>query len=175
MKLHKDSHLDHGITDAQLGNLLQRFEGRTGFFIATVELPAELGNVPCALFGPAVGDEPVAESEVVYRKRGDRQWSSRLIECAHPRRSRRVTVIAGPHDGEGCVLYTAYGGPQAPREPGDIRLEMEKLHEDRAGLHDMSDGYKTIQAKIVALREKRAESDEFWSKHALIDVVEVKS
>src|SRR5690242_12235308 len=106
MKLHKDSHLDHGITDAQLGNLLQRFEGRQGFFIATVDLPDELGDVPCSLFGPAVGDQPVDEHEVVYRTRGDRKWTSRIIETAYPRRSRKVTVIAGPHDGEDCVLYT---------------------------------------------------------------------
>lgn len=71
-----------------------------------------------------------------------------------------------------CILYTAYGvtSPDmaaAPREPGDIRREMEKLHEDRAGLHDMSEEYKTIQAKIVALREKRAEADAFWAVHGL--------
>ena len=59
MKLHKDSHLDHGITDAQLGHLLQRFEGRREFFVATVELPSNLGDVPLGLFGPIVGDEPV--------------------------------------------------------------------------------------------------------------------
>ena len=33
-----------------------------------------------------------------------------------------MTVVAGPHDGHPCVLYTAYGGPIAPREPWDPAL-----------------------------------------------------
>lgn len=36
-----------------------------------------------------------------------------------PRQVRTVTVIAGPHDGQPCVLFTAFGGPLAPQEPGD--------------------------------------------------------
>lgn len=157
MKIHKDSHLDHGISDAVLGNLLQRFEGRKGFFIATVELPADFGSVPCSLFGPEMGDEPVPESEVVYRKRGDRKWTSRIIEVAHPRTSRKVTVIAGPHDGEDCVLYTVYGGPQAPQEPGDLAAQIEAAQ---------------LAGKSAAdLEERLHTSKKFWSKHALIEVV----
>ena len=50
-----------------------------------------------------------------------------------------MTVVAGP-DGEiPCRLYTCYGGPCAPREPGDTSL---------------SD-------------EERAESLAFWLQHAL--------
>lgn len=71
-----------------------------------------------------------------------------------------------------CILYTAYGVATldvaaSPREPGDIRKQMEELHEKRAGLHDMSEEYKTLQAQIIALREKRTESDTFWAQHAL--------
>jgi hypothetical protein len=119
VKLHKDSHLDHALTDAHVAYIMERFGDYQAFFIVTVDLPDDLAPLPCALMGPLVGDEPVPESEVTYRKRGDRAWESRTIECAYPRTSRKVTVIAGPHDGESCVLYTAYGGPCAPQEPGD--------------------------------------------------------
>ncbi len=87
------------------------------------------------------------------------------------------TMDCVPCDGTGkvkhdCILYTAYGVATpdmaaAPREPGDIRKQMEELHVQRAGLHDMSEEYKTLQAQIIALREKRTESDAFWAQHAL--------
>lgn len=89
------------------------------FFIETIELPPELGDVRCDLYGPAVGLPPVPESEVHYQMRSNRSYESRCILVAYPRTSRMVTVIAGPHDGEPCVLFTAYGGPIAPQEPGD--------------------------------------------------------
>lgn len=65
--------------------------------------------------------------EVFLDRRGDRSWESRLVR-ATPVQTRLVTVVAGPHDGSPCVLYTAYGGPQAPREPGDpnIRDDAER-------------------------------------------------
>jgi hypothetical protein len=157
MKLHKDSHLDHGINDAQLGNLLQRFEGRTGFFIATFDLPDGLGDVPCALFGPLVGDEPVPESEVVYRNRGEREYPSRIIETAYERRTRKVTVIAGPHGDETCILYTAFGGPQTPQEPGDLVAQIAEAQKKGKNTAELWERLKT--------------SREFWSQHALIEVV----
>lgn len=119
MKLHKDSHLDHGLTDRQLALVLERYGDHQGVFAVTFELPEGYGDLPCDLRGPALGDAPIPESEVVYRRRSDRAWPSRVLEVAYPRRTRLVTVIAGPHDGEPCVLYTCYGGPQAPQEPGD--------------------------------------------------------
>jgi hypothetical protein len=168
MKLHTDSHLDHALTQAQIDYLVSLFSERDAFFIETVTLPEDLGTVPCGLYGPIMGDAPVTESQVFYAKRGARAYNSRMRNSdAAPRHVRTVTVIAGPHDGLACVLYTAFGGPCAPREPGDVRREMEVLHEQRAGLHDMSDEYKAIQSKIVALREKRAESAAFWAEHAL--------
>jgi hypothetical protein len=119
MKLHHDSHLDHGLTQDQIAHIFERFADRAAFFIETIELPAALGRVTCDLMGPIVGDAPIPESEVLYFKRGAREWNSRMIEVAYPRTSRLVTVIAGPHDGEPCVLFTAYGGPLAPQEPDD--------------------------------------------------------
>lgn len=152
---HRDSHVDHGLTEAQLQYLLGRFAERDGFFIETVELPEDLGTVPCGLWGPTMGDPQVGEDAVVHVPRGVRAWTSRLVERP-TRPTRLITVIAGPHaetclhcGGSGscvsldipyganpmtyacsvcdrtgtkkhaCVLYTAFGGPPSPQEPGD--------------------------------------------------------
>lgn len=135
-----DSHLDHGLTPEQVEYIRTTFLERSSFFIETITLPAELGTVPCALRGPALGEPPVPESLCVWVQRGSRAWASRTIPNP-PARSRLVTVVAGPHGDQPCVLYTAYGGPQAPREPGDPAL-----------LDDV---------------DARAASDEFWAVHAL--------
>jgi hypothetical protein len=118
MERHAESHVDHGLTSAQLEWLLDRFADRDSFFIETVELPDELGTAPCGLYGPDMGDEPVPESEVRYANRGEREWPSRLVDRPD-RPTRMVTVIGGPHDGHACILYTAYAGPCAPQEPRD--------------------------------------------------------
>lgn len=118
MQQHKDSHVDHHLTAAQLAYVLDRFADQRAFFMTTIELPDTLGTVPCGLYGPLMGDEAIDEAQVSYAARGDRAWTSRLV--AQPsRQTRQVTVIAGPHDDLPCVLYTVYGGPQAPQEPGD--------------------------------------------------------
>lgn len=153
MKRHAASHFDHGLTEAQIAYLLQRFADRVVFFIETVELPEELGTVPCGLHGPIVGGAPVAEREVTYAQRGTRPWTSRLVDRP-PHHVRTVTVVAGPHEetcptcgghgvytarlpldttcascgGEGkvkhtCIVYTVYGGPVAPQEPCDPRCK----------------------------------------------------
>lgn len=115
---HEDSHVDHGLTEAQLDHLLARFADREGFFLETITLPPELGTVPCGLYGPMMGDPAIREDEVIRARRGERAWDSRLVDLP-PRQQHEVTVIAGPHDGHPCVLYTAFGGPAAPQEPGD--------------------------------------------------------
>jgi hypothetical protein len=122
MKITKDSHLDHHITPEQKAYVLEQFGSRDEFFIETLTLPEALGTVPCGLHGPLMGDDPVPETEVRYAARGDRIGESRL--CKRPvRPTDQLTIIAGPHDGERCVLYTAFGGPVAPREPFDPGLE----------------------------------------------------
>lgn len=123
------SHVDHGLTEAQLAHILERFAVRRAFFIETFELPEALGKAPCLLYGPMMGDPPT--SAAFEMQRGDRTWWTPVIE-APARMTRMVTVIAGPHDQgyEGtveyrasriipCVLYTAYAGPCAPQEPDD--------------------------------------------------------
>ena len=114
---HRNSHVDHDLTEAQLRYLLDRFADRRAFFIETITLPTELGTVPCGLYGPLMGDLAISEDEVTYSRRGERVWDSRLIALP-TRQQHEVTVIAGPHDGHACVLFTAFGGPSAPQEPG---------------------------------------------------------
>jgi len=150
---HKDSHVDHGLTEGQLHYLLDRFAERASFFIETISLPSDLGTAPCGLYGPMMGDAAIGEDEVTYARRGTRAWDSRLIDLPL-RQQHDVTVIAGPHEEEcstcqgsgrvpgtgpgfgaslpcpaghcaggkvkhACILYTAFGGPLAPQEPGD--------------------------------------------------------
>jgi hypothetical protein len=149
MQRHKDSHLDHSLTAEQVAFLLKVFADRTAFFIETIELPEHLGTVPCGLYGPIMGDAPIEDRWVEQRRRPPREYTSRVLARheypggfpgpqAAVRQVRQVTVIAGPHDGLPCVLYTAYGGPCAPQEPND------------PGCRD------------------RAASEAFWSQHALV-------
>lgn len=138
MQITKDSHIDHNLTEAQVAFIADKFANHQIFFIETFELPEELGTVESALHGPIVGDEPVPEAEVHYIIRGNRKCASRMVKRP-VRQMRTVTVIAGPHEGK-CILYTAYGGPCAPREPGDTGLSSW---------------------------EQIVEAREFWAKHAL--------
>lgn len=119
---HKDSHLDHGLTEAQIAWILEQGAGwgaPEGVRIETLELPEKLGTVPCALRGPVMGDDPIPEARVRYARRGDRAGLSRFVIDLEPVATCKVTVIAGPHDGLPCVVYTAFGGPLAPKEPWD--------------------------------------------------------
>ena len=119
--IHADSHLDHNLTPAHAAFLLSRFADRTGFFAETVTMPDDLPDLTCGLYGPIMGDAPVIEG-VSFEVRGERAYPSRTV--ALPMRpTRLLTVIAGPHDGKPCVLYTAHGGPKAPREVGDPTLQ----------------------------------------------------
>jgi hypothetical protein len=115
---HAESHFDHGLTAAQVDHVMQRFADRAAFFIETIELPEALGTVPCGLHGPLVGNASIDETDVTYAKRGTRAWDSRLVDRP-AQQVRTVTVIAGPHEEESCIVFTMYGGPCAPQEPGD--------------------------------------------------------
>lgn len=141
------SHVDHGLTEAQLAWLLVEASARLldepppwgEPYIASFQLPEELGTVPCGLHGPRAGDhDPVEEDEVTYAVRGSRTGESRLCARA-PKQTRKVSLIAGEHEGEPWVLFTAFGGPVAPREP-----------------FELAEG-----------SEERAASEAFWAKHAL--------
>ena len=133
IQIHSElSHLDHHLTTAQLAYVLAWFHDRTGFFAETVRLPDHHGTVPCGLYGPVMGDAPVEENDVSYRVRPGRVCASRMV--ARPLRpTRDVTAIAGPYQDFPCVLFTAFGGPLAPREPGDHSITTwEELLASRA-------------------------------------------
>lgn len=128
MQITADSHLDHGLTDAQVAHIAERFAERDSFFIETFELPEDLGTVPCGLHGPLMGDDPVDDSEVTYVVREGRPCASRLCD-RKPRLVSTVTVIAGPEGDDPCILFTAFGGPLAPREPGDLDIQSDDERE----------------------------------------------
>jgi len=112
----KESHVDHSLTEEQLAWVLGRWAPDGKVSVQTFTLPDELGTVPCGLYGPVMGDEPVPESDVHYAVRGGRAGESRLTRWGL-RQTRRITVVSGPNGDDSCVLYTSYGGPAAPREP----------------------------------------------------------
>lgn len=129
------SHTDHSIPRNVLDWLVRRHVDKTGFFIETVELPEEFGQINCSLHGPSVGDPPVPFSEVDWVTRGDRKYLTRM--CRRPvRKTRTITVIAGPQgpmwdnsEPQPCILYTAFGGPLAPKEIFDPSLKPEEIEE----------------------------------------------
>lgn len=129
---HADSHLDHSLTEAHVAFVLglnpaEHGDPTSPVRVFTVELPDTLGSLPCNLYGPLMGDDPVLESEVSYHVRGERKGKSRMIDGKSPRPSRLVSVVAGPHDGRDWVLFTAYGGPLMPREPFEDDSEATRI------------------------------------------------
>jgi hypothetical protein len=153
MKITAESHLDHGLNQEHVAWLIERFADKSRFFLETITLPDFLPEVECALYGPICGDEPVAEATVTYKIRGSRKYASRVLadgsflpstaSASGTRKTRTLTVIAGPSGVDPCVLYTSYGGPVAPREPGDPGIgTWESVLESRA----------------------------FWATHALVSI-----
>lgn len=167
MKRHAESHLDHGLNEAQVAYIFDLFKDQREFFKTVIELPVELGTVPCGLWGPVMGDLAIVEGRevlplppgdyilpadagmwsgrgldftgaITMAKRGARGWDSRLIDMPC-RPTRKVFIVAGPHEEHACILYTCYGGSEAPQEPTDPNLP----------------------------DNKRAVSEAFWKVHAL--------
>lgn len=177
---HKDSHVDHGLTDLQLGYVIGQAEalnsihemawqdihkGRraVGVRTFTIELPEWLGTVPCGLRGPIVGDPPIIDDAVVFDHRGDRKYPSRLVAMP-PIQTNKVTVIAGPHDGHDLVLYTAFGGPKSPREVG----ELDAILSDKFGGSTVSQLVASGKwDEHQRLADEKAQSIDFWKTHAL--------
>lgn len=143
--IHHESHTDHVSREVLEYVLAQTERERAddlgkGTVIHTVHLPPPLPPVLCGLIGPATGFGKVPEAFVRYEARPGRRNVSRVIAHALCP-SREVTVIVGEYQGDPRVLFTVFGGPQSPKEPTDPYLT----------------------------EEERAESEAFWSEHALAD------
>ena len=137
-------HADHGINDHQMDYIKLRLESNkdlNSFLIQEVKLLVQdHGYAPCALYGPAMGDEPITDDMVRMEKRSEDRPADRLIK-AHLRCVDYVQAIGiMDRDKDTCTLFTVYGGPLAPQNPEDPTLP----------------------------EEGKAESVEFWSKHALV-------
>lgn len=151
-------HLHRGIEEAfnSIRHELDSSPDPQGVVIKTFR--ADHAAFKSGLYGPAAGDLPIEEGspnhEIVYRARpvGEGQnprGVSRLIN--KPLRNTNLfTVIYGPHKDEKTgkfypkVLYTAFGGPPAEKEPTDPYFKEHP--EDKKGYD-----------KAVA----------FWKDHAL--------
>jgi len=128
VKITTKSHIDHGLRPQHLDFIGKTFGHRTKFFIETIELPHGIAPLRCGLVGPLTDHKGVDASEVEFRRRGDRIVPSRMMTSAACEArglhlipmSRKLTVIGGIDVESGdCILFTAYGGPLAPREVGD--------------------------------------------------------
>jgi hypothetical protein len=154
--IHPDSHLDRDLSVDHVAWLLQvcrhgvpASPNSAGILISTLRMPASLPLLPCGLYGPRMGDDPIADDDprgVVMKCRFPRPYPSRVIAAPY-RPSELLTVVAlqawadlGPRDSYEEMLSTAYGGPAVPREPGD----------------------ETIASDI-----ERETSEAFWAEHAL--------
>jgi hypothetical protein len=115
-------HADHGISPDQMDYIKSQIaaDSPSTFFIKTIKIPAKLGKVRNALYGPAAGDAPVSESAVSYRPRGDRPWADRVVSW--PTRPVDYVQALGMPDQNNAnkiLLFTVYGGPLAPQHPDD--------------------------------------------------------
>lgn len=137
MYISPDSHLDHNLTAQHIRFILDRFALHVGESAETVELPHWLPPLPCALYGPLMGDPDVDPNDVVYRQRGTRPWVSPIV-IKPTRPTRLLSVVIGPDErwvgglemDRPTVLYTAFGGPLAPQEPGDPNCKDVAASED---------------------------------------------
>lgn len=127
-----ESHLDHGvemialeaILSADHDNIMATLkEGKVwkqSYTLFVLETyygihPSWLSNLKCGLYGPLMGDAPIQEDAVVYRTRGPRPNPSRMVK-APLRPASQLSIIVGLHNDQ-PTLFTAFGGPIAPREP----------------------------------------------------------
>ena len=95
------AHDDHGLSDEHVEVVMSHpvvAEVAHGEFVrVVVPIPDGVPSLPCALYGPAVGDGPVPESAVREVVRGNRGGPSRMIGL--PSRPARNMVIIGIRGG----------------------------------------------------------------------------
>jgi hypothetical protein len=136
-------HDDHGITDGQMEFIRNavvndetiEFDEETGFFKKEVKITDEnLLPVPCGLYGPAMGDDPISETRVFFLKRGGRRYTDRVINL--PVRPVDYVQVIGAKDQNGnFTIYTIYGGPEAPQHPADPTCKDKKASAIWWGVH----------------------------------------
>jgi hypothetical protein len=130
-------HADHGVSEETLKWALAQINP-TGFFLRTLELPEGHVDLLNSLYGPVCGDDPVSDDVVTFVKRSEDRPPSRMVSW--PKRpTRLLTLIGMVKDGD-VTIFTAYGGPAAEREPGDVTLSTD---------------------------EEKAAAATFWAHHAL--------
>lgn len=114
-------HQDHDVSPDQLAHVcatLERSLVKSGPFILRIELPPSLGQVPCGLHGPIMGDAPVEDEDIVFWKRGGRRYVDRCVD--RPVRMVSYVQAIGELDERGfCSIATIFGGPLAPMNPDD--------------------------------------------------------
>ncbi len=138
MQIVKCFHADHNVP-AELRQWAVETLAPTGFFLRTLEIPDEFGDLTNNLYGPLSGDAPV-KGEQLVRDANDAYRGATPFVDMPPRPTRKLTVI-GIAEGEDVTLFTAYGGPAAERIPSDPSIANDP--------------------------EGRAASEKFWAEHAL--------
>jgi hypothetical protein len=119
MEIVKCFHADHNVP-AELRQWAVETVAPTGFFLRTLEIPDEFGDLTNNLYGPVSGDAPVKGEQLVRDASDEFRGATPFVNLP-PRRSRLLTVI-GMANGEEVTLFTAYGGPAAERIPSDPSL-----------------------------------------------------
>jgi len=154
------AHDDHDLQPEHLDFIDEVLADWDGSFLLKVfPLPDTCASLPSALYGPSVGDEPIKEDQVTYKKRNKRRGPSRLID-APTRPARNIALIGMRVTSGELMLFTAYGTQAehpSPREWWDIpQIDLTKLPpaEARALL------FKWSSDGVAACH--------FWSQHALV-------
>jgi hypothetical protein len=129
------SHVNsHGLDEALLSLIERQFPNRVAevgvgkVAIATYPLPEGV-KLRSDLYGPAEGDTPVTDAQVIPIDRGEGRAPSRGIDLP-PRPANHVVVIGAQFEVDGPVIvFTAYGsrsGIPAPKELDDPHLTPEE-------------------------------------------------
>ena len=136
-----DGHYDvHGITPKILDWITRQKEVMAATGPVTITLPDSMDPIPNSLIGPSTGYPPVNDDATFADNRGERAHKSRMMH-GEATTTRTITIIARPHKETGKpFIITAFGGPLSPKEPNDPYLKPEE----------------------------KAESEKFWSQHALL-------
>ena len=124
----------HGLDEALLKLIEKKFPTRVSEMgigkaaIAVYPLPEGV-TLRSDLYGPAEGDMPVTDAQVIPIDRGEGRAPSRGIDLP-PRPANHVVVVGAQFEENGpIIVFTAYGsimGIPAPKELDDPHLTEEE-------------------------------------------------